>query len=330
MKVYLVGGAVRDELLGREVYDRDFLVVGSNPEEMTAKGFKSVGKSFPVFLHPETNEEYALARKEKKVGAGYKGFEFEFDESITLEDDLKRRDFTINAMAKDGDKIIDLHNGKEDLKKKLLRHVSEHFEEDPLRVIRGIRFAATLGFEFASETKKLIKKMIERDLLQELSSDRIFKEIEKVLEVKRIKSFIDICREFDIDNLLFCQTILVSIEREDLSVVEVFASLNLNEKFFNKYNVPKKIKKLTQAFGLYHELSLDINEIKKFFKLIRKDLDVLKSIEKIKKRKFSLIPTLEKLNKKNNFNLEERERRETDIIQSFIRNQSEEIKLHSD
>ena len=137
MKIYEVGGAVRDALLNEEAKDKDWVVVGSSPEEMAANGFRPIGKDFPVFLHPETNEEYALARTEKKSGQGYHGFNFYFGKEVTLEEDLSRRDLTINAMARDDDgKIIDPFGGRKDLENKIFRHVSDAFSEDPLRAIR--------------------------------------------------------------------------------------------------------------------------------------------------------------------------------------------------
>src|SRR5688572_25417022 len=143
MEVYLVGGAVRDELLGLPVRERDWCVVGATPQELEALGYRRVGKEFPVFLHPETGEEYALARTERKTGPGYHGFEFRASPDVTLEDDLARRDLTINAMAKDAEgNVIDPFNGREDLEKRVLRHVSEAFGEDPVRILRVAKFAA--------------------------------------------------------------------------------------------------------------------------------------------------------------------------------------------
>jgi len=156
MKVYLVGGAVRDELLGRPVAERDWVVVGSTPDEMLKAGFRQVGRDFPVFLHPETNEEHALARTERKTGPGYRGFELRFSPDVTLEEDLRRRDLTINAIARDADgNLIDPHDGRRDLEAKVLRHVSEAFNEDPVRILRVARFLARyqpLGFTVAPET----------------------------------------------------------------------------------------------------------------------------------------------------------------------------------
>jgi len=143
MQIYVVGGAVRDTLLGLPVQDKDYVVVAANPEQMLALGYTPVGKDFPVFLHPKTHEEYALARTERKTAAGYKGFVFHADESVTLEQDLVRRDLTINAMAQDQNgQIVDLFHGQEDLQQRVLRHVSESFSEDPVRILRLARFAA--------------------------------------------------------------------------------------------------------------------------------------------------------------------------------------------
>ena len=156
MRVYLVGGAVRDHLLGHPYHEKDYVVVGATPEQLLAQGYQPVGKDFPVFLHPQTKEEYALARTERKSGQGYHGFEFYTDTSVTLEEDLIRRDLTINAMAMDEDgKVYDPYKGQQDLTDRILRHVSNAFVEDPLRVLRIARFAArykALGFTVAPET----------------------------------------------------------------------------------------------------------------------------------------------------------------------------------
>src|SRR5947207_14902441 len=161
VKIYAVGGAVRDELLGLPVADRDHVVVGSTPEEMERLGYKPVGKDFPVFLHPTTHEEYALARTERKSGRGYKGFTVHASPEVTLEEDLKRRDLTINAMAKAEDgTLIDPFGGRRDLKEGVLRHVSRAFAEDPVRILRVARFAARFGFRVADETMQLMKAMV--------------------------------------------------------------------------------------------------------------------------------------------------------------------------
>ncbi|MCF6767699.1 multifunctional CCA addition/repair protein [Thiotrichales bacterium 19S11-10] len=185
MKIYLVGGAVRDKQLGLNISDKDWLVVGATPEEMRDKGYTAVGKSFPVFLHPNTKEEYALARTEVKSGKGYHGFQFVTDKKVTLEEDLKRRDLTINAMAEDeSGHLIDPFNGLNDIKHKRLRHVSDAFKEDPLRVLRTARFQAQLnylGFGIAKETLALMQEISASGELKFLSSERIWQETLKAL-----------------------------------------------------------------------------------------------------------------------------------------------------
>lgn len=185
MKTYLVGGAVRDQLLGLQVYDQDWVVVGSTPDEMLSLGYQAVGKDFPVFLHPKTKQEYALARTERKSGVGYTGFDCFFSPDVTLEEDLKRRDLTINAMAKHADgTIIDPYSGQQDLQDKILRHVSDAFVEDPLRVLRVARFAAKLahlGFTVAPETTALMRTIVENGELENLTAERIWLEWHKSL-----------------------------------------------------------------------------------------------------------------------------------------------------
>ena len=184
MKIYLVGGAVRDKLLGIPVKDRDWVVVGSSPDEMKKKGFKQVGKDFPVFIDPKTGEEYALARTERKSGHGYTGFEFDTNSNVTLEEDLARRDLTINAIAQDEDgNLIDPFNGQEDIKNKKLRHVSDAFSEDPLRVLRVARFYAKFNdFVVVPETVDKIKEIVESGELEHLTPERKWLEIYKTGE----------------------------------------------------------------------------------------------------------------------------------------------------
>lgn len=186
MQIYLVGGAVRDELLGIEVGDRDFCVTGATTENMLSQGYSCVGKDFPVFLHPKTHEEYALARTERKNGHGYTGFICDFSPTITIEEDLLRRDLTINAIAKDvNGKIIDPTNGISDLQNKVLRHIGEAFSEDPLRVLRLARFYAklyNLGFCVADETMMLCKKISKSGELKHLTAERVWIETEKALK----------------------------------------------------------------------------------------------------------------------------------------------------
>ena len=198
LQTYLVGGAVRDKLLNRKVVEQDFLVVGSTPEQMLSLGFTQVGKDFPVFLHPKTKEEYALARTEKKQGKGYTGFVCYAAPDVTIEQDLLRRDLTVNAMAMDsnGD-IIDPYNGQADLDSKLLRHVSPAFSEDPLRVLRVARFAARYhqyGFSVAKETLALMSEIAESDELSNLSAERIWKEFDRALAEPNPEVFIQVLR----------------------------------------------------------------------------------------------------------------------------------------
>ncbi|MDC9720016.1 MAG: multifunctional CCA tRNA nucleotidyl transferase/2'3'-cyclic phosphodiesterase/2'nucleotidase/phosphatase [Gammaproteobacteria bacterium] len=184
-QTYLVGGAVRDHLLGLEVHERDYVVVGSTPQALLAQGYTQVGKDFPVFLHPYSKEEYALARTERKAGQGYKGFEVHATPDVTLEDDLLRRDLTINAIAQAEDgQLIDPYGGQQDIKAKLLRHVSEAFSEDPLRVLRAARFAAHLhhlGFVIATETKALLVSITHSGELSTLAKERVWIETQKAL-----------------------------------------------------------------------------------------------------------------------------------------------------
>ena len=183
MKIYVVGGAVRDELLGLPVKDRDHVVVGATPEEMVRLGFKPVGKDFPVFLHPQTHEEYALARTERKSGRGYKGFAVYAAPDVTLEDDLRRRDLTINAIARaETGELIDPFNGRRDLEAKILRHVSDAFVEDPVRILRVARFAARLPFRIAEETLALMRRIVDSGEADALVAERVWQEFARGLE----------------------------------------------------------------------------------------------------------------------------------------------------
>lgn len=185
MKVYLVGGAVRDELIGRPVQERDWVVVGSTPEDMQGRGYRQVGREFPVFLHPETGEEYALARTERKSGRGHRAFVVASDPTVSLEEDLRRRDLTINAMARDTDgRLIDPWGGRRDLEDRILRHVSAAFVEDPLRVLRLARFRAELapwGFRVAPETMELMRRMVASGELSDLTAERVGRETLRAL-----------------------------------------------------------------------------------------------------------------------------------------------------
>jgi tRNA nucleotidyltransferase (CCA-adding enzyme) len=182
VKTYVVGGAVRDELLGLPVQDRDYVVIGATPEEMEQQGFKPVGRDFPVFLHPQTHEEYALARTERKSGRGYKGFAVHAAPDVTLEEDLRRRDLTINAMAKDeAGRLIDPFHGRQDLETGVLRHVSAAFAEDPVRILRVARFAARFDFDVAPETLQLMKQMVASGEADYLVPERVWQEFSRGL-----------------------------------------------------------------------------------------------------------------------------------------------------
>jgi tRNA nucleotidyltransferase (CCA-adding enzyme) len=199
MKTYLVGGAIRDQLLGLPVQERDYVVVGATPQEMIAKGFKLVGKDFPVFLHPETHDEYALARTERKTGRGYTGFSCYAAPDVTLEDDLKRRDLTINAIAQTVDgQIIDPYRGQQDLAQKILRHVSPAFSEDPVRILRVARFAARFaphGFQIAPETLLLMQHMVRSGEVDSLVAERVWQELLRALAEPAPQEFIRVLRQ---------------------------------------------------------------------------------------------------------------------------------------
>jgi tRNA nucleotidyltransferase (CCA-adding enzyme) len=196
VKVYLVGGAVRDELLGLPVKERDYVVVGATPEEMVQKGFKPVGRDFPVFLHPETREEYALARTERKSGRGYKGFQVHAAPEVTLEEDLRRRDLTINAMAKAEDStLIDPFGGRQDLKSRRLRHVSQAFVEDPVRILRVARFAARFGFAVADETMRLMQTMVQSGEADYLVPERVWQEFARGLAEAHAERMFEVLEE---------------------------------------------------------------------------------------------------------------------------------------
>lgn len=196
MEVYQVGGAVRDQLLGLTVTDRDWVVVGTTAEHLRALGYRQVGADFPVFLHPETHEEYALARTERKVGRGYKGFVTEAHPAVTLAEDLARRDFTINAMAMDhAGNIIDPHGGRTDLARGVLRHVTAAFVEDPLRVLRAARFAARFGFAIAPETRDLMRTLVAAGELATLAPERVWQELRRALTSPAPRRFIEVLRE---------------------------------------------------------------------------------------------------------------------------------------
>lgn len=214
MKTYLVGGAVRDELLDLLVKDRDWVVTGATPEEMLKRGFKQVGADFPVFLHPDTREEYALARTERKQGRGYHGFTVYSAPDVTLEDDLKRRDLTINAMAKSTEgELVDPFGGRQDIQTRSLRHVSEAFAEDPLRILRTARFAARLqplGFTVAEPTMALMQEMVKAGEVEHLVPERVWQEIQRALHENEPGTFFDVLR-----NCGALATIIPELDQDD-------------------------------------------------------------------------------------------------------------------
>jgi len=207
MEIYLVGGAVRDQLLGRPVVDRDWVVVGATPEEMLAAGYRAVGKDFPVFLHGDSKEEYALARTERKTGRGYHGFAFHAEPTVTVEQDLERRDLTINAIAQHDDgRLVDPYGGVGDIEARLLRHVSEAFVEDPVRVLRVARFAARyapLGFRVADETMALMRRMVEEGEVDHLVPERVWAETRKALAEPMPDVFVRVLRDCGALSVLF-------------------------------------------------------------------------------------------------------------------------------
>ena len=207
MQVYLVGGAVRDHLLGHPYHEKDYVVVGATPAQMLDLGYQPVGKDFPVFLHPQTKEEYALARTERKSGTGYHGFEFHTDVSVTLEQDLIRRDLTINAMAMDdAGQVYDPYGGQQDLENRILRHVSDAFIEDPLRVLRIARFAArytSAGFVIADETLALMQRLTESGELNALTPERVWKETSRALSERHADVYFEVLRECGALKVLF-------------------------------------------------------------------------------------------------------------------------------
>jgi tRNA nucleotidyltransferase (CCA-adding enzyme) len=222
MEIYLVGGALRDECLGLPVKERDWVVVGVTVDDMLAQGYTPVGKDFPVFLHPESKEEYALARTERKVSKGYKGFTFYADPSVTLVQDLQRRDLTINAMARprSGGEMVDPHGGQRDCNHKLLRHVSSAFVEDPVRVLRLARFAAKLpDFTVADETKALVQTMVASGELHALVPERVWQELSKALQASSPRRFFQVLHEGGALAVLMPE--ILSLGEDDFSQVDV-------------------------------------------------------------------------------------------------------------
>ena len=298
MKIYEVGGAIRDSLLGKIPKDKDWVVVGSSPEEMVNNGFKPIGKDFPVFLHPETNEEYALARTERKTGHGYHGFNFYFGKEVTLEEDLSRRDLTINAIAKDakGD-LIDPFNGQEDIKNKVFKHVSPAFSEDPLRAIRLARFHTyehLNDFTIDKETSDLLRKIVASGEIASLSANRIWAETQRSLESSNPNIYFEVLLRFNLhiphlENLknFACDS------SKDIHVR--WCELQTNNDFDLNGKLPVPNDFLNAAETLKKLLSIKINSVDEELIDVLNNVAFERNEELI--RKLVLLPHLENTNK---------------------------------
>ncbi|WP_455921990.1 multifunctional CCA tRNA nucleotidyl transferase/2'3'-cyclic phosphodiesterase/2'nucleotidase/phosphatase [Pseudomonas putida] len=265
MQIYKVGGAVRDRLLGRPVTDIDWVVVGATTEQMHAQGYRPVGADFPVFLHPATGEEYALARTERKSGHGYGGFVFHASPDVTLEQDLIRRDLTINAMAEDdAGHLYDPYGGQKDLSERLLRHVSPAFAEDPLRVLRVARFAARyaeLGFKVAPQTLALMRELSESGELEALTPERSWKEISRALMESQPQVFVQVLHDCGALNVLMPEVATVDLEplaraaRHEQPLTVRWACLvgGLGKGINERFKVPRDCQELAMLVGQYGE-----------------------------------------------------------------------------
>lgn len=277
MQIYLVGGAVRDQLLGLPVSERDWVVVGARPEQLVELGYQAIGRDFPVFLHPETKEEYALARTERKTGPGYHGFSFHSSPEVSLEEDLRRRDLTINAMAEsEAGELIDPYGGKRDLESKVLRHVSPAFDEDPVRVLRVARFAARfneLGFQIADETLARMRAIADGEELGTLTPERVFLELRRALMEPAPEVFVDVlaaCGAWPAifpllpDSAAIGRTLRETVEAESSLTVR-FACLSWHSQdavaWCKAIRAPRKLAQaarlLHQQFSTWSELDLE-------------------------------------------------------------------------
>lgn len=276
LKIYLVGGAVRDAILGLPVQEKDWVVVGSRPEEMLAQGFVPVGKEFPVFLHPKTKDEYALARTERKTAKGYKGFVFHADPSVTLEEDLARRDLTINAIAQDEQgNLIDPFHGAQDLKNKLFRHVSNAFSEDPVRILRLARFAARFSdFTVDEKTNQLMQEMVANGEVDALVPERVWQEFEKALDYAEPTRFFVILNNCGALEKLFPE--LSAIPNYDLPKPKIvrfaillnYLCLNQIEHLCNRYRVPNEYSDLAKLAVKLKENYLALSDEKSILDFI--------------------------------------------------------------
>ena len=283
MKTYLVGGAVRDQLLGLQVTEKDWVVTGSSPEELKKLGYRQVGSDFPVFLHPGSREEYALARTERKTAEGHQGFETKTGSSVTLEDDLYRRDLTINAIAQDNNgRIIDPYHGQEDLAAGILRHVSPAFSEDPLRILRVARFSARFsGFSIHGDTRNLMSNMVARGDLAQLAPERIFIETGKALATDSPHIYFNVLSDIRADMELWPELTSVHIDRlekwqSDNDAFHAFVILIANL-------LPRQINQLSQRLrvpGEYREMASLVSRFHKTWSDVASlsSLDILQSL----------------------------------------------------
>ena len=281
-----VGGAIRDALLGKKAKDRDWVVVGSSPDEMISKGFKPIGKDFPVFLHPARNEEYALARTEKKIGHGYHGFNFYFGKEVTLEEDLSRRDLTINAIAKDEDgKLIDPYGGINDIKKNIFRHVSNAFSEDPLRAIRLARFNTyehLNKFSIAEETKELLEIIVESQEIKNLSPDRICAETVRALSSSNPNIYFEVLLRFKL-HLPYFEALNVPVcNSSSLNEVK-WSELQINNKFLlgDLLPVPNSYKNAAHVLEIL--LKINNNQNRDYLIIALPQINLERNEELIKK-----------------------------------------------
>jgi tRNA nucleotidyltransferase (CCA-adding enzyme) len=295
MQIYLVGGAVRDKLMGLPTKDKDWVVVGSTPEELCQKGFKPVGKDFPVFLHPETHEEYALARTERKTAKGYKGFTFYFDTDVTLEQDLQRRDLTINAIAESPDgQLIDPYNGHHDIQKKVFNHVSSAFSEDPVRILRVARFASRFpDFKVHKDTNTLMKTMANNGEVDALVTERIWQELSRALSYAQPIRFFEVliaCHahkrlwpEITPTQLNALQRVSDSLSEPHLRFAALLQSLKTLQvsALIKRLHPPKVYKNIAECTNKHHSkfLQIDLSCAKAIWNLY-KATDALRQPEK--------------------------------------------------
>ena len=298
MKIYEVGGAIRDSLLGKIPKDKDWVVVGSSPEEMVNNGFKPIGKDFPVFLHPETNEEYALARTERKTGHGYHGFNFYFGKEVTLEEDLSRRDLTINAIAKDakGD-LIDPFNGQEDIKNKVFKHVSPAFSEDPLRAIRLARFHTyehLNDFAIDGETADLLRKIVASGEIASLSANRIWAETQRSLGSSNPNIYFEVLLRFNL-HIPHLENLKNFACNSSKDIHARWCELQANNDFVINDKLPVPNDFINAAETLKKLLSIKINSVDEELIDVLNNVVFERNEELI--RELVLLPHLENTNK---------------------------------